>query len=262
MITGSILTRFSTIELGTADGKRYAMRNTPLTKLAFALIGVPHLGFRARARIIFRFLKGTPLSARILDAGSGYGIYALSLAARGYAIDTIDLEKERSDALSARKAEVPELDGRIRVFTGSLTALPFPDAAYDAVICSEVVEHIAEHEKALEELARILAPGGTLIFTVPYASKHNARIYRMFGHERPGYTVDGLRSLIAPLGLHIEEVACYEYLFGSALFSLFNRIRSAPFMAALFYPFYLPYLLDMYVKIGEPNGICFKLRKR
>ena len=80
MVTGSILRHFSTIELGTADGKEYSVRSGPFTKLALAFIGIPHLGFRARARIIFRFIKGTPRAARILDAGAGYGIYALTLA--------------------------------------------------------------------------------------------------------------------------------------------------------------------------------------
>ncbi len=261
MITGSILKHFSTIELGTADGKQYTVRNTPLTKIALALIGIPHLGFRARARIIFRFIKDTPRTARILDAGAGYGIYALTLAEQGYSVDAIDLERERTDALRARKRERPTLDERIRTYTGSITELPFKDGSYDLIICSDVIEHIKDDARAVGELARVLSPGGTMIITVPYHSKNNERIYPMFGHERPGYTVEEMKRVITPYKLSIEQVSCYEYMLGSFLFKMFNIIHSAPVMAALFYPFYIPYLLDTFLQIGEPNGIGFKIRK-
>src|SRR3989338_5504503 len=261
MVTGSILRHFSTIELGTADGKEYSGRSGPFTKLALAFIGIPHLGFRARARIIFRFIKGTPRAARILDAGAGYGIYALTLAERGYSVDAIDLEQERTDALTARKKERPALDRRVKTYTGSITDLPFKNDSYDLIICSDVIEHIKDDAKAVSELARVLAPQGTLVITVPYHSKYNERIYPMFGHERPGYNEEEMRRLLAPHNLSIEQLSCYEYAFGRFLFKVFNKINFAPLMAALFYLFYVPYLADAVLRIGEPNGIGFKIRR-
>jgi SAM-dependent methyltransferase len=261
MAIGSILRRFSTIELGTADGKQYTVKNTFATRAALGLIGIPHLGFRARARIIFRFLRGTPTKARILDAGSGYGIYALTLAERGYSIDAIDLEKNRTDALSARKKELPQLDQRIRAYTGSITNLPFENESYDLIICSDVIEHITDDARAVAELARVLAPDGTLILTVPYRSKNNERIYKQFGHERPGYDLESIQRLTGPLGLSIEDVAYYEYALGGMVFKVFNAVHAAPLMAALFYPLYVLYLIDAYLMIGEPNGIGVKIRK-
>jgi SAM-dependent methyltransferase len=50
---------------------------------------------------------------------------------------------------------------------GDATALPFPDASFERVIASEVVEHIPNDERAFSELARVLKPGGTLAVTVP-----------------------------------------------------------------------------------------------
>ena len=197
MVTGSILRFFSTIELGSAEGTQYTVRNTLLTRVALFFVGIPHLGFRARARIIFRFFKGTPRTARILDAGAGYGIYALTLAERGYHVDAIDIERGRVEAINARKRERPALDRRIRAREASLTEMPFENNAYDVIICSDVIEHIKDDAKAVSELNRVLAPGGTLILTVPYHSKNNERIYPMFGHERPGYTAADMRlSLI------------------------------------------------------------------
>ena len=53
------------------------------------------------------------------------------------------------------------------VSIADINRLPFADASFDCVICSEVLEHIPEHEKALKELVRILKPQGTLVVSVP-----------------------------------------------------------------------------------------------
>ena len=50
----------------------------------------------------------------------------------------------------------------------------------------------------------------------------------MFGHERPGYNVEEMRTILAPHNLSIAEVSSYEYAFGRILFSIFNTIHFAP----------------------------------
>ncbi len=52
-----------------------------------------------------------------------------------------------------------------------LDTLPRPDAAYDAVICSHVLEHVADDRAALRELRRVLAPGGFAVLQVPIATR-------------------------------------------------------------------------------------------
>jgi SAM-dependent methyltransferase len=51
-----------------------------------------------------------------------------------------------------------------------ITAIPEPDAAFDAILCSEVFEHVPDPAKALDELGRLLKPGGRLILTAPFVS--------------------------------------------------------------------------------------------
>lgn len=49
------------------------------------------------------------------------------------------------------------------------TCLPFPEQSFDHVICSEVLEHIHDYRKILDEISRVLKPGGTLTVSVPRA---------------------------------------------------------------------------------------------
>jgi len=50
---------------------------------------------------------------------------------------------------------------------GDGTRLPFPDATFDRIICSEVMEHIPDDEAAMAEVRRVLKPGGRIAVTVP-----------------------------------------------------------------------------------------------
>lgn len=57
--------------------------------------------------------------------------------------------------------------GQTRGVQADATVLPFPDAAFDAVLCSETLEHIPDDRGALDEIRRVLRPGGLLFLTVP-----------------------------------------------------------------------------------------------
>lgn len=256
-IIGSVLGRFSELELSTADEKHYTLKTGPVSRLVIRTIGLPHLGFRGRARHVIReALKRTSRDTHVLDAGCGYGIYSLTLAQNTHAIiDSIDLTPERIVTLERMKSEQPKLMNNIHLQVGSVTNLPFADNSYDLVICSEVIEHVADHAQAAKELLRVAKPGGTLIISVPYNSKYNQKIYKKFGHERPGYTKVELLNLFGGENISLVSDFYYEYRLGTCLFNAFNRISSKPLMGLLFYPFYVLYRLDAVIKIGEPNGI-------
>jgi SAM-dependent methyltransferase len=76
--------------------------------------------------------------------------------------------------------------------------LPFPEARFDTVVLSDVLEHIARPEALLAEIRRVLAPGGRLLMNVPF-------LYWL--HEQPHdyyrFTEHALRLLIANAGLSL-----------------------------------------------------------
>lgn len=114
-----------------------------------------------------------------------------------------------------------------------LTALSFADARFDAILSFDVLEHIADHRRALAECRRCLRPGGWLLFTVPFAAGAQAHreLARALGDgliehfHAPEYHGD-------PVGQG-RGVLCYRH-FG---WELLDELRAAGFSeaAALFY---------------------------
>lgn len=69
-----------------------------------------------------------------------------------------------------------------------IAAIPAPDASFDAILCSEVLEHVPEPTHALDEFARLLKPGGVMILTAPFASNvHMAPYHYCSGFSRYWY---------------------------------------------------------------------------
>ena len=92
--------------------------------------------------------------------------------------------------------------------TGEITALPYPDQRFGLVAAFDVIEHVADDDRAFTELMRVLAPGGRLVFSVPL---HPAR-WTVFddyvGHARR-YEPDALTDLLAGHGLVVEQSAVF-----------------------------------------------------
>jgi SAM-dependent methyltransferase len=109
---------------------------------------------------------------RLLDLGCGFGRHAYEALRRGADVVACDMsspELVEVRALMQAMSEAGETPPGIMAgcVTGDATRLPYPDATFDHIIASEVMEHIPDDEGALGELHRILRPGGTLAVTVP-----------------------------------------------------------------------------------------------
>ena len=109
---------------------------------------------------------------RLLDLGCGGGRHAFEAARRGarvVALDTDRAELQRVTATFAAMAEAGEIpDGASgRAVAGDATRIPFPDGSFDKVIAAEVLEHLPADQAAMNEITRVLRPGGVAAVTVP-----------------------------------------------------------------------------------------------
>ena len=85
-------------------------------------------------------------------------------------------------------------------FCGDAAFLPLANEIVDTILCTEVMEHVADPEKTIEEFARVLRPGGTIITTAPFFYPiHDA--YDFFR-----YSPDGLAAMMKRHRLVVEGV--------------------------------------------------------
>jgi SAM-dependent methyltransferase len=119
-----------------------------------------HWWYRGRRRVLDLVLAGLdlPPEAQILDAGCGSGRNMIDLARYG---SVTGIELSDTSVNLARERHVGE------VVAGSVLEMPFEDDRFDLAVSLDVIEHLDDDEAALRELRRVLAPGGTLLVTVP-----------------------------------------------------------------------------------------------
>ncbi len=110
----------------------------------------------------------------LLDMGCGAGRHAFESYRRGARVVAFDYsaaELKDVGGLFAAMHEAGEAGtepGALAATTnGDALRLPFPDGTFDRIIASEVLEHVTDDQVALEEIFRVLKPGGTLAATVP-----------------------------------------------------------------------------------------------
>ncbi|HEY5110723.1 MAG TPA: class I SAM-dependent methyltransferase [Acidimicrobiales bacterium] len=110
---------------------------------------------------------------KVLDLGCGFGRHAFEAARRGASVVALDAGRDEVEGVAATFAamveagELAEGSLHANVVQGDALHLPFPDATFDVVVCSEVLEHIPDDLAAMSELTRVLRPGGTMAITVP-----------------------------------------------------------------------------------------------
>ncbi len=120
--------------------------------------------YPALAATLAEFVRAAPGRVRLLDAGAGRGRTRRYLVPLGVAdrVEFVGLD------LDPRLAERCHERAAWRLVRGDVARpLPFRDAAFDAVVCEQVLEHAADPAAALAEFARCLRPGGLLVVGVP-----------------------------------------------------------------------------------------------
>lgn len=114
--------------------------------------------------------------SRVLDVGAGSGPYRNMLAHCQYSSQ--DFVQLRGNQL--RDGRYARVD-----YVCDAAQIPVSDGSFDAVLCTEVLEHHPEPIKVVHEFARILAPGGRLILTAPLGSGIHQEPYHYYGGFTP-----------------------------------------------------------------------------
>jgi SAM-dependent methyltransferase len=175
---------------------------------------------------------------RHLDAGARTSVFPLFVASRNevevHAVD-LDSTVEAQGALAERMGA--RLKGKLVARQADLRELPYPDGHFDRVTVISVIEHVPDpgDTEGIRELARVLAPGGRLILTVPfgmtprdffmertvYSETYHGEPVFFQRHYSPGTLED---RLLGPSGLRVAK----RGYFGEAGFPFFNRFWVLP----------------------------------
>jgi SAM-dependent methyltransferase len=163
-----------------------------------------HWWFRGRRRILLQTLRNAlrPKTAppRILDLGCGTGGNTLSYAQLGSVVGV------EPDPLALGLAHAR---GGARYCRSNGTQLPFRNGVFDAVVASDVLEHIEDDGSAVLEIARVLRQGGLAVISVPahqwLFSQHDAAL-----HHFRRYAKSGLRDLLQRSGLQARRLSYWN----------------------------------------------------
>ena len=177
-----------------------------------SIFGVPINGLRIRARRILPEIKSN--YRNILDIGSGQGIITCEIARRlpqskVVGIDILEHLVERDNRV-AKKIGLENC--RFEVM--DIMNMDFENR-FDLVVTVDILEHIDDDDRALQQFRKVLKPGGELLLHVPsyerrwlfFGWKVN---FDVEGHFRPGYSIESISEKITNAGFDIVE-SYYTY---------------------------------------------------
>ena len=135
-------------------------------------------------RFVENVAKTLPSGSSLLDAGAGESVYKKLFVNCKY--KAIDL------AVGENRWNYTNLD-----YVAPLHEMPIDDNQFDAVLCTQVLEHLEWPRESVKEMYRVLKPGGVLYITAPMAHAEHQTPYDFFR-----YTSYGLESICKHAGFH------------------------------------------------------------
>jgi ubiquinone/menaquinone biosynthesis C-methylase UbiE/DNA-binding transcriptional ArsR family regulator len=152
-------------------------------------------------------LSGLLKLGDVLDAGSGDGAAASSLAPYCRSLTCVDTNPRMIEAASARLAR----HAHARAQVADLHDLPFSTASFDAVLVFHTLTYAERPARVLAECARVLRPGGRLVLLCLNKHRH-LEVTARYGERHPGFSPLAVRGLLSRAGLKVvtSEVACRE----------------------------------------------------
>lgn len=107
-------------------------------------------------------LQSIPTDAPILEVGCGDASFTRNLAQHSSRVTAIDISAAQIEENILAYPDICFMEHDVS------RRFPFPDATFDVIWCSEVLEHLFDPAFAMREMHRVMSPGGRLLVTVPY----------------------------------------------------------------------------------------------
>ncbi len=145
-----------------------------------------------------RAVAGLVQLGDVVDVGSGDGSVAQLLAPRARSWTCVD-RSER--LLSAARARLGKLH-QVAFVTADASAVPLPDASFDAALLLHVLAQVESPARVLTEVSRVLRPGGLAVLVTLDAHDH-AEVTAAYGDLHPGFAPAALRRMVVRAGLEV-----------------------------------------------------------
>jgi len=142
--------------------------------------------------------KSIPQDSDVLDAGAGTGLYRHLFSHCNYKSQDFCTEP-------SSQGKYTKMD-----YVCDITEIPVPDGSFDAIICTEVLEHTPEPIKVIEEFSRILKPGGRLFITAPLGCGLHQKPYIFYS----GYSPFWYEKYLGMFGFEGLEIVPNRGFFG------------------------------------------------
>ena len=171
-----------------------------------AEVEATHWWFTERRRLFGRIIGEFDLTAdaRILDIGTSTGTNLRMLRDLGFVrYEGLDFSEDAVRWCSEK--------GYGKVTQGDVCRLPFPDATFDVVLATDIVEHVDDDLGALTEIRRVLKPSGRVLITVP-AFKLLWGLQDEVAHHKRRYRAKQLLLLAANAGLVVQKKFYFNYI--------------------------------------------------
>jgi ArsR family transcriptional regulator len=143
----------------------------------------------------------------VLDVGSGDGAVASYLAPYCHSLVCIDNNPRMIEAAAERLGRFPNA----RAEVADVHDLPYRAASFDSVLLFHTLTYAERPQRALEECARVLRPGGRIV-VLALDAHEQGDVTAPYGERHPGFKARVLRGLLTRVGLAVtfSDVACRE----------------------------------------------------
>jgi ubiquinone/menaquinone biosynthesis C-methylase UbiE len=171
-----------------------------LRTTADALRSAPELldfNQRGRDAWVAEMAATVPAGARVLDAGAGKTPYQHLFDHCEYRTHDFAQYEGTQEGLMTDSWNYGEID-----YVSDITAIPVESESFDVVLCTEVLEHVPEPIAALEEMSRVLRPGGRLFVTAPLGSGAHQEPYHYYG----GFTRHFYATMLPRFDMELVEL--------------------------------------------------------